>query len=155
MNGMTPDLWGEVIPAYGGAIGTIAASIVATVALIRDIRTRGGLNVVTANSNQRTAADAPSRNAAIIAGAGDVELLNFARTSLFRNLGADPITVLDVSTRTDGVEYTAEQPLPAQLQEREWVSIRIRRSPLGPSTGEFAARWRDADGKDYTSTFLA
>jgi hypothetical protein len=42
------DLWGSAVPAWVGALGSIAASVVAAVALILQAKTRSGLSQVTA-----------------------------------------------------------------------------------------------------------
>ena len=40
------DFWSTILPAYLGALGSIAASTVAVAAFVRDLRTRRGLKEV-------------------------------------------------------------------------------------------------------------
>jgi hypothetical protein len=48
------DFWGIVMPAWLGAIGTIAAAVIGVVALIKGQRTRGGLKEVQRGLNEPT-----------------------------------------------------------------------------------------------------
>jgi len=146
------DFWGEAVPAWVGAIGSIAASAVATIAFLRDIRTRKGLNVVATAANER---DTPSRNAAVIASARDVELLNLARSSMFRNRSDEDVTVVGISTSTEGTEFRAEQPLPHRLGPGEVLSIRVHRSIDAPSIAELHVRWYGPDEEVHTTNFFA
>lgn len=152
LGGQGPDFWGEVVPAYLGAVGGILAACVAAAAFVREISTRRGLQEVAKAANSL---DSPSRNAATIAAGDDFEFLNLARSSMFRNLSGSEITVLSIQDVTPGVKFTSEKTLPVILKHREAVSIRVKRTVGAPAVGGVEVTWIDPNGVTHATEFLA
>jgi hypothetical protein len=150
--------WASVFPAYLGAIGSIAASAVAVVALVRDIRTRKGLNEVAQSASSTV--ELPEDRATILPRSGDahggdaLELLTRGRRTAIRNLAPDPVEILKVSVPSGGKSVTVPAGLPAAISPGEGLAVVVRELWSGPAIAAVRVEWRDPAGRTSVSTFF-
>lgn len=150
--------WANVFPAYLGAIGSIAASTVAVIALIRDLRTRKGLREVaqTASSTVDLPRDAPSIAPRSPEPAGDqpLALITGRRRTIIRNLTREPVEIIDVRIPSGGKSITLAHPLPMIVQPGEGIGLTLRDQLTGPALAAMLVEWAGTDGRSRLTTLF-
>jgi hypothetical protein len=165
------DFWSSTLPAYLGALGSIAASTVAVAAFIRDLRTRRGLREVaesSASSVEILRSDAsgeehlPSvapgvRGERVDRGRDDeprLELTTQGKQTVLRNAGPRPISITDVSIPSGGKRLTLPEALPTQVEPGEGFGFVVSELMGGAAVAALQVRWADSGGVVRLSRFF-
>lgn len=167
------DVLGAVVPAWIGGVGSIAAAIVAAVALVKSLKTQGGVETLkgAANAGLETTvamSDAP----AVSIPAGSKSPRSTAPSSISsgspvswsawhesrsRYRLRNDSTHTGASARltgfrdvTPGGDNAASYngPLPVELGANESVPFVIEKSLVSPSVTAIELTWEDADGAE-------
>jgi hypothetical protein len=150
--------WASVFPTYLGAIGSIAASAVAVVALVRDIRTRKGLNEVAQSAS--VTIDVPSSEPSIAprldaSDAGQpLELVARGTHTVIRNLTQQPIEIVDIRVPSGGKAITMRTEFPGVVQPGEGFGLIIHDLLGGPAIAAMLVEWRSTDGQLRLTKFF-
>jgi len=171
---MSPDVWGVVVPTWLGGVGGLAAAVVSTIALIKSLKTQGGVETLKSAANAAGESTAPaaattSVTAPSTAGAKAVPSApalspvswtawnegrgryRLRNDSSHTGAPARLTRFRDVTPGGDGAAvYTG--PLPVELQARESVPFIIEKSLISPSVTAIELTWEDADGTERKRT---
>lgn len=150
--------WASVFPAYLGAIGSIAASAVAVVAFIREIRTRKGLKEV-AQSTSETVAISTSPSAVgplrtPPGGTEPLELVAHGRQTVVRNLTQQPVEIIDIRVPSGGKALTLRSAFPGMVEPGEGFGFIVHDLLGGPAIAALLVEWRTPDGATRLSKFF-
>ena len=165
------DFWSTTFPAYLGAVGSIAASVVAVAAFVRDLRTRAGLKEVaqaaastieiTPGTGPGEAQDPPTirppRDDTGV-GARDegprLELTSRGAQTILRNMGAEPIQISGLRVPSGGKALSLRNPVPASVEPGEGFGFVVSDLPVGPALAALLVEWVDSDGTTRLSRFF-
>lgn len=155
------DIWGAVIPAWLGGIGGLAAAVVSTIALIKSLKTQGGVETLKGAAN---AADIP------VAAISQTPKSSFAKSpvswtawhesrSTYRlrndstHTGASAKLTMfrDVTPGGDSAASYGG-PLPIELAADESVPFTIEKSLVSPSVTAIELTWNDSDDTERKRT---
>lgn len=171
------DIWGAVIPAWLGGVGGVAAAVVSTIALIKSLKTQGGVetlkgaanqvsegsmlpSVVMASPNVPNAGVLPTATLAAPPEQSPVSWTSWheaknryrLRNDSTQNGAAATLTGFeDVTPGGDGAA-TYRGSLPVELAAGETVPFTIDKSLVGPSVTAIALTWVDNDGTERHRT---
>jgi hypothetical protein len=165
------DFWSSTLPAYLGALGSIAASTVAVAAFIRDLRTRRGLKEVAessassveivrndASGEERPPSAAPGlRGDRADPGRDDeprLELTTHGKQTVLRNAGPQPISIEDVSIPSGGKRLMLAEALPARVEPGEGFGFVVSELMGGAAVAALQVRWADSGGVIRLSRFF-
>ncbi len=164
-----PDFWSTTLPAYLGALGSLAASAVAVAAFVRDIRTRAGLREVAGAATSTIevppaggppASDGgptvwPVRGRAADDPGDDprLELTVRGGRGVLRNLGAETVSVIGLHVPSGGKTLTFSAALPAGVGPGEDLGFTLRDQFAGPAVTALLVEWTDAAGTTRVSRF--
>ena len=165
------DFWSTTLPAYLGALGSIAASTVAVAAFIRDLRTRRGLKEVAESSASSVAilpsgashaesmpSIAPGPAAEDVGGVPAEEprllLTTRGKLTVLRNAGPEPISIAHVSIPSGGKRLVLSDPLPARIEPGEGFSFVVEERMGGAAVAALQVRWTDGRGVSRLSRFF-
>lgn len=167
-----PDIWGAVVPAWIGGVGSLTAAVVATVALVQSLRTQGGVETLKGAAN---AAPDTLASSAVRAQSSKSD-----STPLIPTVPTLPASVSPVSwtawhetrgryrLRNDSTQNGATAkltgfrdvtpggdnaasyhgPLPVELAANESVPFLIEKSFVSPSVTAIELTWEDTDGTE-------
>ncbi|MFG6490817.1 hypothetical protein [Microbacterium sp. P03] len=150
--------WASVFPAYLGAVGSIAASAVAVIAFLRDIRTRKGLNEVAQSSSTTT--DAPTNEPSIVPRLGTsdqtqpLELVAHGSQTAIRNLTEHPIEIVDIRVPSGGKTITLRSEFPGVVQPGEGFGLIVHDLLGGPAIAAMLVEWRGVGGQLRLTKFF-
>jgi len=168
-----PDIWGAVVPAWIGGIGSLTAAVVATVALVKSLRTQGGVETLKGAANVASVAPAPASVATTSSGVS-------SSASATPSVPTSPPNVSPVSwtawhetrsryrLRNDSTHNGATATLtgfrdvtpdgdnaanyhgslPVDLAANESVPFSIDKSLVSPSVTAIELTWNDGDGTE-------
>lgn len=158
-----PDIWGAVVPAWFGGVGGVAAAVVSTIALIKSLKTQGGVETLKGAAN---AASEPS------AGSGPVmkptspppqspvswtawheakSRYSLRNDSTHTGATATLTAFRDVTPGGDGAaSYHGD--LPVELAANESVPFTIDKTLVSPSVTAIELAWNDSDGTERKRT---
>ncbi|MBX0301630.1 hypothetical protein K2F54_16795 [Cryobacterium sp. 1639] len=169
-----PDIWGAIVPAWLGGVGGMAAAVVGTIALLKSLKTQGGVETLksAANAVGGTAAppsatsmlssQSPSSGATTTAAPRQSPVSWTAwheARSRYRlrndstHTGATALLTgfRDVTPGGDGAaSYHGE--LPVTLAANESVPFTIDKSLISPSVTAIELTWADSDGTERKRT---
>lgn len=165
------DVWGAVVPAWLGGVGGLAAAIVSTVALVKSLKTQGGVETLRSAANAAGGTDS-APHAVSAGGTHDVSAPPAApglspvswtawhRTRNQYQLRNDSTHTGAVATLTDFKDATPggdnaasyHGNLPVQLQPNESIPFTIDKSLVSPSVTAIELTWLDSDGTERTRT---
>ncbi|MCQ1985999.1 hypothetical protein [Arthrobacter sp. zg-Y844] len=170
------DIWGAVVPAWLGGIGGIAAAVVSTIALIKSLKTQGGVETLKGAANgvaegsmmQSVAVSSNVSNAGVLPdvplaappGQSPVSWTSWheaknryrLRNDSTQNGAAATLTGFqDVTPGGDGAA-TYSGPLPVELAAGESVPFTIDKSLVSPSVTAIALTWTDCDDAEHHRT---
>lgn len=170
-----PDIWGAVVPAWLGGVGGMAAAIVSTIALLKSLRTQGGVETLkgAVNADQTIETVAPAS-------------VSGTSTSVSGTLGAVTVTpsqspvswtawhesrskyrlrndsthtgaaakLTGFKDATPGGDNAAQfhGTLPVMLAPNESIPFSIDKSLVSPSVTAIELSWKDEDGTDRKRT---
>lgn len=150
--------WASVFPAYLGAIGSIAASAVAVVAFIREIRTRKGLTeVAQATSETVEISTLPPAVAPLTTRTGGtepLELVTHGRQTVIRNLTQLPVEIIDIRVPSGGKALTLRSAFPGTVEPGEGFGFIVHDLLGGPAIAALLVEWRTPDGATRMSKFF-
>lgn len=167
-----PDFWGAVVPAWLGGVGGIAAAVVSTIALIKSLKTQGGVetlknaaNTTATSIEASTTLTAPHGSEAPEASSTRPSQSPVSWTawhearSKYRlrndstNTGASA-TLTGFQDVTPGGDDAASYagPLPVDLAAGESVPFTIDKSLVSPSVTAIELTWTDSDGTERRRT---
>lgn len=170
-----PDIWGAAVPAWLGGVGGMAAAIVATIALVKSLRTQGGVDTLkgAANADQSAEYVEPKNfGEAKSAGSGSVgpaaptpkqspvswtawhetrSKYRLRNDSTHTGATANLTGFKDV---TPGGDDAAQfhGTLPLLLAANESIPFSIEKSLVSPSVTAIELTWQDDDGTDRKRT---
>lgn len=165
------DFWSTTFPAYLGALGSIAASVVAVAAYIRDLRTRAGLKEVAqaATSTIEMAPGAepaepespptiqPPRADSPLDSRGDeprLELTSHGNQTVLRNMGAEPVLISDLRVPSGGKVLSLRNPVPSWVEPGEGFGFIVHDLLGGPAIAALLVEWTDSSGATRLSRFF-
>lgn len=164
------DFWSTILPAYLGALGSIAASTVAVAAFVRDLRTRRGLKEV-AEASATTVeilpdgapredgrpSIAPGRPDDVDGAVADeprLELATHGRQTVLRNAGPQPISITHVSVPSGGKRLVLTDAVPARVEPGEGFAFVVEELIGGAAIAGLQVRWADSRGVIRLSRFF-
>lgn len=163
------DIWGAVVPAWLGGVGGMAAAVVSTIALVKSLRTQGGVETL------RSAANAEMSSVSVVTPVGaEPEVVDRPRPTTrspvswtawqeskthYRlrndstNTGARATLIgfADVTPDGDGAAVYHGH-LPVVLEAGESVPFTISKSFVSPSVTAVGLTWKDASDETHTRT---
>ena len=165
------DFWSSTLPAYLGALGSIAASTVAVAAFIRDLRTRRGLKEVAessassveilrsdASEQERLPSAAPGVRANRVDRGRDdeprLELTTRGKQTVLRNAGPIPISSTGISIPSGGKRLMLPEALPARVEPGEGIGVVVSELMGGAAVAALHVRWVDSGGVMRLSRFF-
>ena len=163
------DLWSAVIPAWLGRVGGLAAAVVGTIALVKSVKTQGGVETLkgAANAGGNSETLSPSSNAA-----GETALptshpaqspvtwtawhktrsqYQLRNDSTHNGAVARLTGVRDVTPGGDNAA-SYHGPLPVDLAANESVPFTIDKSLVSPSVTAIELTWEDSDSTERKRT---
>lgn len=150
--------WASVFPAYLGAVGSIAASAVAVIAFLRDIRTRKGLNEVAQSSSTTTNVPTNEPSIAPRLERSDqthrLELVTHGPQTVIRNLTQHPIEIVDIRVPSGGKTITLRSEFPGVVQPGEGFGLIVHDLLGGPAIAAMLVEWRSVDGQLRLTKFF-
>lgn len=154
------DLWGDAIPAWLGAIGSIAAAVVAAIAIILSIRNRGGLRTLTQAAGDRGAAadfggsDSSNDGAARVSWvAWQEQRARYRLRNDSRVATAELLSFEDVTPDGDGAASTAVS-MPLTLQPMGSIPFTIEKSLVSPAVTAIALDWIENGERKSTTIYI-
>lgn len=166
------DIWGAVVPAWLGGVGGIAAAAVSTIALIKSLKTQGGVETLKGAANavegsilpsaattQSTVSSVGALPAATLLAPPSQSPVSWTTWQEAKNRyrlrndstqnGASAILTgfQDVTPGGDSAA-TYLGDLPVELAAGESVPFRIDKSLVSPSVTAIALSWTDSDGAE-------
>lgn len=155
---MDPEfLWGTVVPSYAGALGTIAASTIAAIALFRDVSTRKGLREVAQASTTTVTDSAPASiayPARESAGESQLEMTTLGNQTVLRNMTDLPIVIQNLDVPNGGKVISLRENLPATVAPGEGFGFIVHTVLSGPAIAALMVQWTDGEGAPKTSRFF-
>jgi hypothetical protein len=170
MSHLDPDIWGAVVPAWIGGVGGLIAAVVSAVALIKSLKTQGGVETLksaaNASSTSRTQvlpqseASGAAGMPAASPGQSPISWTAWHETRSRYRLRNDS-TPTGASARltgfkdiTPGGDDAASYagPLPVELAPNESVPFTIDKSLVSPSVTAIELTWEDSDGTERERT---
>lgn len=158
---MDPEfIWGTVVPAYLGALGTIAASTIAAIALIRDTRTRKGLNEIAQVANEVTEATADQTRESIAYAAREparesgLHLMTHGDQTVLRNMTSGRITISSMDVPSGGKTLTMRVALPAEVEAGEGLGFIVHDLLGGPAIAALEVSWVNERGVPQRSRYF-
>lgn len=164
------DFWSSILPAYLGAVGSIAASTVAVAAFVRDLRTRRGLREVAESSATSVAvlsgdatreeslpSIARARAGRIDGGTEGgwlLELTTSGRRTVLHNAGPGAISLTHVGIPSGGKRLVLPGPLPARVEPGEGFAFTVDELMSGAAVAALEVRWTDSGGTLRVSRFF-
>jgi hypothetical protein len=155
------DLWGAVVPAWLGGVGGVAAAIVSTIALVKSLKTQGGVETLKGAAN---AADTPATLISEIppsmserspvswtAWHESKSAYRLRNDSTHTGASATLAGFRDVTPGGDGAASYGG-PLPIDLAPEESVPFTIEKSLVSPSVTAIELTWNDSDGTERKRT---
>lgn len=155
------DLWGAVIPAWLGGVGGLAAAVVSTIALVKSLKTQGGVETLKEAAN---AAEAPaamisetppptSERSPVSWTAWQQSKSAYRLRNDSTHTGASAMLTgfRDVTPGGDGAASYGG-PLPVDLAAGESVPFTIEKSLVSPSVTAIELTWNDSDGTERKRT---
>lgn len=150
--------WASAFPAYLGAIGSIAASAVAVVAFIREIRTRKGLTeVAQATFETIQVTTSPPTVAPLSTPTGGnepLELVTHGHQTVIRNLTQQPVEITDIRVPSGGKLLTLRSTFPGTVEPGEAFGFIVHDLLGGPAIAALLVEWRTPDGTTRLSKFF-
>lgn len=163
------DIWGAVVPAWLGGVGGLAAAVVSTIALVKSLKTQGGVETLkgAANAGGSSETLSAAKNAA---GETDVPTSAPAQSPVswtawhktrsqyqLRNDSTHNSTVARLTGFRDvtpGGDNAASYhgPLPVELAANESIPFTIERSLVSPSVTAIELTWEDSDSTERKRT---
>lgn len=154
------DIWGAVIPAWLGGVGGLAAAIVSTIALIKSLKTQGGVETLKEAANavetpvaaisepKSSSARSPVSWTAWHESKSTYRLRN---DSIHTAASAKLTMFRDVTPGGDNAASYGG-PLPIELAADESVPFTIEKSLVSPSVTAIELTWNDADDTERKRT---
>lgn len=164
------DLWGAVIPAWLGGVGGLAAAIVSSIALVKSLKTQGGVETLKAAANAGGITETSAASQSAATDEKNVPSPQPAQSRVswtawhearskyrLRNdstqSGASAILTgfKDVTPGgDDAARY--EGPLPLELAADDSVPFTIDKSLVSPSVTAIELTWEDSAGTEHQRT---
>ena len=170
------DIWGAIVPAWLGGVGGMAAAAVSTIALIKSLKTQGGVETLksAANAVGGTAAQLTATNTLSVpspsSGSATEPMppplqspvswtawheargrYRLRNDSTHTGAAARLTGFRDVTPGGDGsARYHGE--LPVELAANESVPLTIDKSLVSPSVTAIELTWADQDGSERKRT---
>ncbi|MGK9148051.1 hypothetical protein KXS11_10540 [Plantibacter flavus] len=160
------DFWGAVVPAWFGGVGGIAAAVVSTIALVKSIRTQGGVETLkgaanTGASNEqlrrsgegpRITSDGPIVSPVTWTTWQETRNRYRLRNDSTQNGAAARLTGFRDATPGGDEAATYAGPLPVELAPNDTIPFSIEKSLASPSVTAIELTWTDADGTERKRT---
>ncbi|WP_138445257.1 hypothetical protein [Sinomonas susongensis] len=165
-----PDIWGAVVPAWIGGVGSLIAAAVSAVALIKSLKTQGGVETlkgaanagITAGTGQGsqkepfdgTGTATPADTQSPVSWTAWHEARSQYRLrndSTHTGASAKLTQLKDVTPGGDGAA-SFHGTLPVQLAPNESIPFTIDKSLVSPSVTAIELGWEDSDGTERTRT---
>lgn len=151
------DLWGVAVPAWIGAVGSVAAAVVAAIAIIQSIRNQGGLKTLTLAVRDGRGV-APT---VLTAPASDpvrwVAWHEQRSRYRLRNDAAASVAVLtsfaDVTPSGDNAA-TTHVDLPVELAGQQSIPFLIEKTLASPAVTAIELTWREDDTEHTTVIYV-
>lgn len=167
------DIWGAVVPAWLGGVGGIAAAVVSTIALIKSLKTEGGVETLKGAVNAVDGAMGPSATTNVTSAGTSLAMTppsllaqspvswtawreakgryRLRNDSTQTGATATLTGFQDVTPGGDGAA-TYSGNLPVQLAEGESIPFSIDKSLVSPSVTAIDLDWADSDGTERKRT---
>ena len=163
------DLWSAVIPAWLGGVGGLAAAVVSTIALLKSLKTQGGVETLkgAANAGGISQTLSAAKNAAGVTDApmsaspqspvtwtawhkarSQYQLRN---DSTFNGAAARLTGFRDVTPGGDNAA-SYHGTLPVKLAANESIPFTIDKSLVSPSVTAIELTWEDSDSTERKRT---
>lgn len=170
MSHLDPDIWGAVVPAWIGGVGGFIAAVVSAVALVKSLKTQGGVETLKSAANasstsrtqilSQTEAPEAAGMPASSPGQSPVSWTAWHETrSQYRLLNDSTHTGASATLTgfrdiTPGGDDAASYagPLPVTLAPNETVPFTIDKSLVSPSVTAIELTWEDNDGTERERT---
>ena len=159
MEPIPTDFWGVVVPAWLGAVGSIAASAVAVFAYINSRSARGGIEELRDSVNQSTPTIYRTANLSLdISGTGTAVVIepwdfeHAGNKGTFRNTSGETLTVSGASA-TGGIDLTLRAQFPLEVPPTASFDLIIHRVLGGPAVVGVTLDWIREDGAQLSRTY--
>lgn len=152
---MSADFWGVVVPAWLGALGTIAASVVALFAYITGRAAQGGVKQLADGLNRTTSqagnSEAPSLLDGDARGKEPWVIEDDGSKVTFRNTSGSHVLVTGV--HGFGVPLSSAFSFPIDVPASAAFKVIVHRILGGPAVIGVTIDWRPEDGQEISRTY--
>ncbi|WP_407361514.1 hypothetical protein [Microbacterium sp. LBN7] len=159
MEPLPTDFWGIVVPAWLGAVASIAASAIAVLAFINSLSAKGGVREIGESLNRDQTIYREASGTLHLSGTATAtvapEPWSFdgeGGVGVFRNMSGELLTVSGIAT-VGGIDLTLSDQFPLEVPPTASFEVRIHRILGGPAVRGVTLNWIREDGAELSRTY--